>query len=1004
AQSILRLGVDVGGTNTDAVLLDISPGSRRGLVLASAKRPTTSEVTLGIQDAIQSVLQQVQNTSNIQALSIGTTHFVNALVEKDPKRLDRVAVIRLCGPFTQGTPPFVGFPYDLRHLLEGPCFLVSGGLQIDGSEIAVVNPQEIVDICAEIKRQGINAVAVCSVFAPIDFEIKQEEQVAAILRQQLGNIDVVCSKDVAHIGILERENASILNASLLRYAKKTVRGFQNAAQALNLKCPVFITSNEGTLLTCEQASRLPIRTFSSGPTNSMRGAAFLASLESEIPKQSALVVDIGGTTTDIGMLLPSGFPRQAAARHELCGVLLNFSMPHISSIGLGGGSIVREDPATGKVTVGPESVGHHITSEALVFGGATLTTTDIIVAANRVTDVGNSSLVSHINPATINSVEVAIKTMLQNTLDAMKTSSLEVPVYLVGGGSILSPDILSGISRVHRFPHFDVANAVGAAIAQVSGTVDTFEDVSTTSVSEVRSRVEAKAIARAIAAGADPENVGIIESEAIPVAYTAGRCRFYVKAAGQWSGARSTLVDMAGPSIAPEFDIDANSVPVPNAGSAPPRSFPVVEGLSMNKANDILMYTPKVKKGQWFLSEVDLEWIADGCYILGCGGGGSPLHTFLELREMVRAGEVIRVVDLSSVRADALVGWGGGMGSPEVSSERLLGNEYNEASEALWSFMGIKKPEALVALEIGGGNGMINMITAATKNYDIPIIDGDFMGRAYPTWQQTTANVYDTTGKGLNLLPSAISSGDGNIMIMVKAKRDIDVDASLRAACVEMGTHVGQASRPLAASSLQASLIVNTVSLSWRIGRAVALARKQSSLARIGSILVDAVGGPNTARVLFSGKITDVQRRLYKGHTIGRVIITALVVDDGTEEDPDYPVERFSGTLAIPFKNENLYAEHDASDGNAPKIIATVPDLISVLDAQSGSALGTPQYKYGLRVLVLGITAAPQWTETERGLELGGPRGFGFNDIPYIPLGVYVKPNSVIEQYASAHT
>jgi DUF917 family protein len=95
----------------------------------------------------------------------------------------------------------------------------------------------------------------------------------------------------------------------------------------------------------------------------------------------------------------------------------------------------------------------------------------------------------------------------------------------------------------------------------------------------------------------------------------------------------------------------------------------------MRTASDILEYEPRIKGREWLLSEVDLEWIADGCYVLGCGGGGSPLHTFLELRELVRSGETVRVIDFSSVTSDALVGWGGGMGSPEVSSERLLGNE-----------------------------------------------------------------------------------------------------------------------------------------------------------------------------------------------------------------------------------------------------------------------------------------------------------------------------------------
>jgi DUF917 family protein len=340
------------------------------------------------------------------------------------------------------------------------------------------------------------------------------------------------------------------------------------------------------------------------------------------------------------------------------------------------------------------------------------------------------------------------------------------------------------------------------------------------------------------------------------------------------------------------------------------------------------------------------------------------------------------------------------MGSPEVSSERLLGNEYQEASMELWSLIGITKPEALCGLEIGGANGMINMILGSTKYVNIPCIDGDFMGRAYPTWHQTTANVYDVSGTGAKMLPSVISSGDGNVMIMTKARRDIDVDASLRAACVEMGTHVGQASCPLKADYVDNAMIKNTVSLSWRIGRAISLARKQSSLSRIGSILVDAVGGSNSARVLFMGKITDVRRSLYKGHTIGELIITALTVDDDVDDDdPNHPMERFTGTLTIPFKNENLYAEHTTDDA-ITTMVATVPDLISVLDAQNGSALGTPQYKYGLRVLVLGITAAPQWTSTERGIALGGPSAFGFTHIPYKPLGKYTQPRSVIEEYA----
>jgi len=184
--------------------------------------------------------------------------------------------------------------------------------------------------------------------------------------------------------------------------------------------------------------------------------------------------------------------------------------------------------------------------------------------------------------------------------------------------------------------------------------------------------VEAKAIARAITSGADPHRVVIVESDVIPIAYTSGRCRFYVKAAGDWSG-------VASPSWT---EIDDLLHFEASTGETPSRPQTVASAAAaafvapvMRTASDILEYHPRIEGKEWLLSEVDLEWIADGCYVLGCGGGGSPLHTFLELRELVRSGETVRVIDLSSVSSDALVGWGGGLGSPEVSSERLLGNE-----------------------------------------------------------------------------------------------------------------------------------------------------------------------------------------------------------------------------------------------------------------------------------------------------------------------------------------
>ena len=229
---------------------------------------------------------------------------------------------------------------------------------------------------------------------------------------------------VGQVGLLERENASILNAAILTFAQRTIRGFQAAMRALSLSCPLFLTQNDGTLTTAASAARLPIRTFASGPTNSMRGAAFLAGLDDRTRSgdggagekgKSTIVVDVGGTTSDVGVLLPSGFPRQAASFIEVGGVRTNFAMADVQSIALGGGSVVHT-AETGRVAVGPESVGYNLTRDARVFGGEVLTTTDLIVASGRA-ELGDKARVKDVSEDTVAQGMQRIKKLLENIID-----------------------------------------------------------------------------------------------------------------------------------------------------------------------------------------------------------------------------------------------------------------------------------------------------------------------------------------------------------------------------------------------------------------------------------------------------------------------------------------------------------------------------------------------------------------------------------------------------------
>ncbi|TBF28105.1 hydantoinase/oxoprolinase N-terminal domain-containing protein [Rhizobium leguminosarum] len=508
----MRIGIDVGGTNTDAALMD---GPR---VLGACKSPTTSDVGSGIVAVLKQVLSMTGvSVSEIQAVMIGTTHFTNAVVER--KRLLEVAAIRLGLPATKALPPMTDWPKDLADTLGRHTFMVRGGNEFDGRKIAPLDEPEILRIAGEIRSRGLTAASITSVFSPVtpDMELRAAE----ILGNEIPGLSISLSHEVGRVGFLERENASVMNASLADLSRKVVNSFRNALKELAINAPFYISQNDGTLMVPDYVERYPVLTFASGPTNSMRGAAMLAG------EREAMVVDIGGTTSDAGMLM-QGFPRESAVAVDIGGVRTNFRMPDVLAIGLGGGSIVRDDGAR----IGPDSVGYEITSRALIFGGDTLTTTDIIVAAG-LEDIGDRSRVAHIPARTIETALDTIHRMADEAVDRMKTSAEPLPVILVGGGSILISRDLPSASRVIRPENASVANAIGAAIAQVGGEVDRIFSLEGTSRDIVLGGAKKEAEERAVKAGAEAGTVKIMDIEEVPLAYLPGSAtRIRVKAIG----------------------------------------------------------------------------------------------------------------------------------------------------------------------------------------------------------------------------------------------------------------------------------------------------------------------------------------------------------------------------------------------------------------------------------------------------------------------------------------
>ena len=378
-----------------------------------------------------------------------------------------------------------------------------------------------------MKAKGVKSIAISSVFSTVRND--HEVEAAKLCREIMGeDVHISISSEIGSMGLIERENATILNAALWQVAERFTEGFAKSLRDEGIvNADVYLSQNDGTLMTMEHARRYPILTVACGPTNSIRGASYLSSLK------DAIVVDVGGTTTDLGVI-QNGFPRESSVAVTIGGVRTNFRMPDVISIGLGGGSIVRVRD-DGSVTVGPDSVGYEITKKALVFGGDVMTATDIAVRLGMV-ELGDKSKVETISQEVADKAMAEIRALVEDSVDAMKVSNADVDLILVGGGSIILPEKISGAATVLKPEHFGCANAIGSAISKVSGTYEKLMNYDELPREQSLEKAKKEAIELAVEAGAVRDTVEIIEMEDVPLAYYPGNTnRVKIKAAGDLS-------------------------------------------------------------------------------------------------------------------------------------------------------------------------------------------------------------------------------------------------------------------------------------------------------------------------------------------------------------------------------------------------------------------------------------------------------------------------------------
>ena len=488
--------------------------------MAAVKTPTTADVTSGVTRALTDLLAAAPDAARVTAVMIGTTHFTNAVVQR--RGLTRVAAVRIGLPASASLPPFVDWPDDLAQIVCGEVVMLEGGHEYDGRPIVPFDAAGMRAAARRFRKDGVTSVAVASVFSPLDPSC--EEQAKEILAEECPDASVTLSHRLGRIGLLERENVTLLNACLLDLARKTARAFTDALRASGIAAPLYLTQNDGTVMLADVAEQYPVYSFASGPTNSMRGAAFLSRLS------DALVIDVGGTTTDVGALR-HGFPREANNVVEVGGVRTLFRMPDLLSLGLGGGSVVSLEP----LSIGPVSVGYRLTDESRVFGGPTLTVTDIGVAAGLI-ELGDRGRVASLPAPLVRRAVERISAMLEEAVDRVKTEAGDVPLVVVGGGAFVVPSRLAGVSSVVAVEHQAVANAVGAAIAQVSGEVDQiFQSLPR---EEAIARARTIAEDRAVTSGAERSTLRTVEVEDLPLAYLPGNSlRVRVRVVGEIAAA-----------------------------------------------------------------------------------------------------------------------------------------------------------------------------------------------------------------------------------------------------------------------------------------------------------------------------------------------------------------------------------------------------------------------------------------------------------------------------------
>jgi hypothetical protein len=343
-----------------------------------------------------------------------------------------------------------------------------------------------------------------------------------------------------------------------------------------------------------------------------------------------------------------------------------------------------------------------------------------------------------------------------------------------------------------------------------------------------------------------------------------------------------------------------------------------------------------------------LRALSRGCAVLGAGGGGDTYLNLLQALQATGDFGPVPLLGLDELPDDALIMPCGGIGAPTVTIEKIENGDEGERLREHLQYLTGRPVAALMAAEVGGGNGLLPVTWAARMG--LPVVDADGMGRAFPEVPQVTMHL-----AGISPSPAVMTDERGNLIVF-RAISGHWMERLERAAAVEFGGAACSTEFSLTAGEARGATVRDSISLAIRIGEAVIGAQGSPVAALIAEI---------GAFRLVSGKVSDVERRTTSGFVRGSVVVEGLGEDTGR-------------LIRLELQNENLVALERG------RVLASVPDLITVLDSETADAIATERIRYGQRVTVIAFGCDPVW-RTERGIEVTGPRAFGY-DFDYLPV------------------